>query len=812
MAKADLHAHSKYSEHPSEWFLQRLGAAESYTEPETIYRLAKARGMDFVTITDHNRLEGALRLCEAHPADVFTGVEATAYFPEDGCKIHVLVYGLEPPEFEELQKIRRDIYALRDFLNQRNLAHSIAHATFYVNDKLRFHHLEKLMLLFNVFEGINGGRNRVNNETWMSALHALTPDRIEDLRRRHGIEPFGPSPWVKTFTGGSDDHAGIFVGRSFTATAADSPRQFLLRLRQGRTWAEGRHNDYQSLAFTFYKVAFDFSKSKSASLAPSFLSQVTENLFNRDSGQEPPLKAWFRKRRIRSLKKKSKDEISTRFLDLVEIIQRRSDTPLEERLDIVYEKLAGISDAFFAPLLRSLEEDLAKADLVSLVRNISSSLPGLFLSAPFFSTLKHMHQGRHLLEQLEDKYSDAAPARKKRVLWFTDTLTDLNGVSVTLKTIGRLARDLKRDITVVTCLTAKETSAGVPTGVLNLPFLHAFPIPGYESYKLRIPSLLHSLKEIARLEPDAVFVSTPGPLGWLGYLISRLFNVPAVGIYHTDFPLQVSEIIKDDDIVRLLESYTKWFYGLMDEIRVPSREYIRLLTERGFDPGKMSVFRRGVDGRHFAPRPGARLRLAERYGIGEGPILLYAGRLSQDKKLDFLLNVYRQVVERRPDIHLIIAGDGPSAEDLQKKARGLRRIVFTGPLPNEELPDLYSGADLFVFPSTTDTYGMAVIEAQACGLPAVVSDAGGPQELVRPGRTGFVVPSGSVLDWQSEIEHALSLAEEKPDVFAAMREEARRSALLASDWEIILDEITDRRPVLPEWPGKGTASLRPAQA
>ena len=109
MSKADLHVHSKYSNHPSEWFLQRLGASESYTEPEFIYRSAKEKGMDFVTVTDHNRIEASLLLKEKYPNECFTGVESTAYFPEDGCKVHILIYGFDERKFAEIQGLRKNI-------------------------------------------------------------------------------------------------------------------------------------------------------------------------------------------------------------------------------------------------------------------------------------------------------------------------------------------------------------------------------------------------------------------------------------------------------------------------------------------------------------------------------------------------------------------------------------------------------------------------------------------------------------------------------------------------------------------------------
>ena len=210
MIRADLHAHSKYSEHPSEWFLQRLGAQESYVEPEFIYKTAKSRGMDLVTITDHNRIEGSIILQHLHPDDTFTGVESTVYFPEDDCKVHILVYGLTERQFDDIQKIRTDIYEMRDFLRQENLAHAVAHATYAVNGKISIEHLEKLILLFDVFEGINGGREDIHNTVWLKTLSSLTPEHIARLYERYRIEPFSDTPWIKGFTGGGDDHAGLF--------------------------------------------------------------------------------------------------------------------------------------------------------------------------------------------------------------------------------------------------------------------------------------------------------------------------------------------------------------------------------------------------------------------------------------------------------------------------------------------------------------------------------------------------------------------------------------------------------------------------
>jgi glycosyltransferase involved in cell wall biosynthesis len=427
---------------------------------------------------------------------------------------------------------------------------------------------------------------------------------------------------------------------------------------------------------------------------------------------------------------------------------------------------------------------------VRLIQNLSSSLPGIFLSVPFFSTLNHMYMGRRLVGELDALYGPERPAEAKKVLWFTDTLTDLNGVSMTLREIARTGQAAGMDLKIVACLGDGPGKLTVPN-VVNLPANFEFRIPSYESYTLRVPALLRTLDIIQREEPEMVIISTPGPLGLLGLLVARIFSVRSVGVYHTDFALQAKAIIKDESIVGLLESYTRWFYTAVDEVRVPTREYVRILSERGLDPAKMKVFGRGLDTDRFAPRDDGWPDLANRWGVRDGINLLYVGRISEDKNLDFLIEVYKAAAKPLPGLNLIIVGDGPYLEALKAKAGALPRVVFTGRLSYDELPRVYSQADLFVFPSTTDTFGMAVLEAQACGLPALVSDAGGPQELVVHGRTGWVVPTGRIMDWRDEIEQFVRLARTKPDKLAAIKAEARARAVRNADWRSLLRELFD---------------------
>ncbi|MEJ5273064.1 MAG: phosphoesterase, partial [Spirochaetota bacterium] len=176
--KVDMHVHSIYSERPSEWILKTIGTRESYIDPFDLYNLAKKRGMDFVTITDHNKIDGILKLKEKKPDDTFIGVEVTTYFPEDNAKIHILLYDFEPSYFEKINDIREDIYKLREFVYEKDIFYSVAHPIYSINNKLNISHIEKLILLFDNFEVINGGRNIEVNSFTKKLLSNLNEEKI----------------------------------------------------------------------------------------------------------------------------------------------------------------------------------------------------------------------------------------------------------------------------------------------------------------------------------------------------------------------------------------------------------------------------------------------------------------------------------------------------------------------------------------------------------------------------------------------------------------------------------------------------------
>ncbi|MBN1558096.1 MAG: glycosyltransferase [Lentisphaerae bacterium] len=787
MIRVDMHVHSRYSRHPSEWFLQRIGAQESYTDVEDVYRMAKARGMTYVTLTDHNTIDGALELHARHPEDTFISSEVTAYFPEDGCKVHVLTYGITPPQFEVIQALREDIRQLRNYLRDQHIACSVAHATYPVNDRLSIHTIEKLLLLFDVFEGINGGRNRAHNETWRTALRSLTPARLDRLRDRHGIDPWAPDPWIKGVTGGSDDHAGLFVGQTFTLSeeTATIPG-FLDRVRQRRTDADGRHADHKSLSCAVYKIAYQYSQARTTAVSPSPLALFHALIFRNG---RLGLKNWLA---VQKLKRGKRAGDRAMLQCVEELLDEPNHAPLDSEAQIarMYNALTRLSDAFFSLIAGSLEKDLQNGNTGGLLGNLSAALPAMFLLAPAITVLRHMHGDRELLRGVAHAF-DARPDRPRRLLWFTDTVAELNGVAVTMREIAARAHASGRAVKLVTCLADHEDRAALPPGVLLLPCIYHVTPGFYSAWTLRLPSLLRAMDAIAAEDPDEIVISTPGPVGLVGVAAARLLRIRCTGVYHTDFTRQADQFIGDHWVSSVVETYTRGFFTLMDEVRVPTVRYMSMLEERGLDMSKMKLFSRGIEPEFAICDERRQAEWRERLSIPPGaPVLLWAGRLGREKNLDFLFRVYHAVALRRPDARLVLAGDGPETERLRAEYRAEPRIAFTRRLDRADLPHLYGMADAFVFPSTTDTFGMVVLEAQACGLPAVVSDVGGPQELVDSGKTGFVVRADDLDAWTAAVLALLDMKSSDPALLEHMRVAARVRAQNGYGWDRLLDEMT----------------------
>ena len=238
MSLCDLHIHSRFSARSEEWLFRRFDFPDSYTDPRDLYRLLRKRGMDFVTITDHDTIDGNLEISELD--HTFISEEVTTSFPQDPCKLHLLVWGISEAQHSEITALRENIYDLQSYLQKAAISHSVAHPLYSINGKLEASHLERLILLFKHFEGINGLRDALLSVLARELLSGLTPQKIEELANRHNLRPTHAEPWKKILTGGSDDHGGKFLASAYTEVPRSrSAKELLQHVREGECVARG---------------------------------------------------------------------------------------------------------------------------------------------------------------------------------------------------------------------------------------------------------------------------------------------------------------------------------------------------------------------------------------------------------------------------------------------------------------------------------------------------------------------------------------------------------------------------------------------
>jgi glycosyltransferase involved in cell wall biosynthesis len=320
----------------------------------------------------------------------------------------------------------------------------------------------------------------------------------------------------------------------------------------------------------------------------------------------------------------------------------------------------------------------------------------------------------------------------------------------------------------------------------------SFGLPEYPELTLSYPPFLKLRSWCVEQDFDCILTATPGPMGLAGLAIARILKIPVHGTYHTAFPQYVRMFTEDTAMEDAAWRYMRWFYGQMDVVYAPSRSTASELVGRGIKSDRVVVYPRGVDTDHFSPA--RKNGFFDTYGVSRRFKLLYVGRISREKSLDVLAEAFRIIHFYRPDIRLVLVGEGPFEEDMRRQVEGLPAL-FTGYLHGKELAEAYAGADLFVFPSATDTFGNVVLEAQASGLPVVVTSEGGPKEAMLPGRTGLVVPPHdpralalAVLELALDRERMVRMA------LAARRHAAEVSfdSAFLKTWDIYANVIRER--------------------
>jgi glycosyltransferase involved in cell wall biosynthesis len=719
--------------------------------------------MTHVTITDHNSISGALEI--AHLPDTFVSEEVTSYFPEDKCKVHVLVYDIDEAVHDDIQALRENVYDLTGYLRERRICHVLAHPLYSVNDRLTIEHFEKLLLLFKNFE-LNGARDAEQNHALRIILSSLTSEDIDQLADRHGLEPAFPEPWRKNLTGGSDDHSSLTIAGTYTQIEGpQTVQEFLAALEEHRSEPIGRASTPQTLAHNLYGIAYQFYKNKmgldryvSKDLFLKFLDRFLQSSRPEEEGFLSRITLlWNHRRRPRNKPSMSKNVLDllkaeTQALirkdpELMNIVESR-DMDLRNLEKKWFRFVNQLSNRSLLHFSNHLLDHLSGANVFNVFQSVGSA-GGLYtLLAPYFVSYSIFSSQRRFSREALRHFTgegkgEAGPSRIK-VAHFTDTFHEVNGVARTLQQQVRIALKTNKNLTLITCDAAEHHACA---GVHNFRPIGVYELPEYPEQKLHFPPFLEMLNYCYEEGFTHIHSATPGPIGIAALAIARILKLPFYGTYHTALPQYAQYLTNDHAIEDLVWKYTIWYYDQTDLVFVPSNSTANELIEKGISPQKIQLFPRGIDIQRFHPskRNGY---LEDRHRIRSGAKLLYVGRISKEKNLQHLEGVFKELVRAHPDIHLVLVGDGPYMNEMRESMRGLP-CTFTGYLEGEDLAAVYASSDLFVFPSTTDTFGNVVLEAQASGIPVIVTDLGGPQENVIPGKTGLVVDhrdSGAFLD------------------------------------------------------------------
>lgn len=797
-AKADLHIHSRHSTRAADWVLRRLDFPASYSDPLQTYERLRAAGMQYVTLTDHNTIAGCLEI--AHLPGVIFGEEVTASFPDDECKVHILVWGLTETQHREIQTLAENVYELQQYLAVQALAHAVAHPLYSPNEKLTPLHLQKLALTFRHFEGINGRYHARLSDAAFSVLGALTPRHIEIFVARTGMEPTHDEPWRKVFVGGSDDHGGRAPARAFTETpAAENTAQFLAHIREGRCEAKGEGGNPLTLAHGTYNTAYQFLKAKFAVKPNDPAAGLLEKAFSRFmEGKDPTEftlaeKFGFLAQGIASGKifeiamvgnsslwKElsgyfSKPEVKTALARETAGVQEP-----ERRAFLMANLIANqLGYRFFTQFIAQI----SSAKFIESIQTISPLVPIVALLSPYLHAFRQPR--RSWLTEASRAVAGDVPAflKNHKRAWFTDTLDDVNGVATTIRKMTSSGVAAGHDLTVMTSRSEIQDQ-GIP--LKNFPPVGEFELPEYELQRLSFPPVLLILEHLSQENFSEIIISTPGPTGLAALYAAKTLGLRTVGIYHTDFP-QYVRILTDDSFMETLTwDFMHWFYSQLDLVYVNSEDYRKCWIERGIPAEKLKILPRGLDTKLFHPARRSKEFWRSR-GLRDGEVgMLFVGRVSKEKNLDTLVSATRRLAEWQTPVRPLFIGEGPYLAEMK---RLLPDAIFTGYLRGEELADAYASADFFVFPSTTDTFGNVVLEAQACGLPVIVSDVGGPRDLVQHGRDGFITKALDV----GELAEAIRRLADDPGLRERMGS-AARARVETRDWAEAADKFWSASP------------------
>jgi len=291
-----------------------------------------------------------------------------------------------------------------------------------------------------------------------------------------------------------------------------------------------------------------------------------------------------------------------------------------------------------------------------------------------------------------------------------------------------------------------------PQSIRNFP-CHQVPtlrIPLNDDYSLALPQLSPWKLEnkLDKFNPDVIHIATPSLLGFFALNYAKRKNIPVISIYHTHFISYIAYYFRNLSLlIKPTEHWTRQtmirFYNHCEKVYVPTANMMDELKEIGIQAARLTLWQRGVDAKLFNPQKRDKAYLRSLTNNNR-PTILFASRLVWEKNIQTLIAIYQQLELDNTEYNLIIAGDGAAKATAESQ---MPNAIFLGKVAHEELAKLYASADVFLFTSTSETYGNVVIEAMASGLPSVIANGGGSANLIQHYQTGFKCEANNAAEY-----------------------------------------------------------------
>jgi glycosyltransferase involved in cell wall biosynthesis/predicted metal-dependent phosphoesterase TrpH len=746
-----MHCHSIASQESRLGVQRAAGLPECATPPQEVYELAKRRGMDFVTITDHDTIAGVLEISEL--ADVFISEELTAHFRGEPQAVHVLCYGISPEDHEWLQAHRGDVEICAAYMYEREIVCALAHPYYRVAAPLTARHRRRLAQLFDVWEVRNGARARELNRP--AATYVATLDG--------------------TGIGGSDDHAGIDIGRTWSETPpASTPAEFLAYIRAGAVLAGGSQGSaakwaHAAIALAARALGHGTGVDDSRPPDPAIVLKMAQRLLSEGDARQGANDGaeTFSPADARCLLRAWLSAVGLDHLDEAGLIAHMQDEDFSHS-DLYRRACRAHERKLRVAIDQAVAAARGEAQLEQAVTGLFESCTAAIPYAPATAFLANE------TAQLDTRREDG---ETPRVAILADGIGSTHGVTRVVEEIrGRGVPGFEI-----------EVLGTDPDVDRRLSAVAEFEVPYYPGLRIGVPSLSAAVQTLAEGTFDLIHVCSPGPVGVVGALVSRGLRLPLVGSYHTELTAYAALRSGDRRIAEAMAVGVSAFYGACDLVLSPSPASDAALAEIGVPAERVARWDRGVDTTRFDPA------LRTPIGPADAVNVLYAGRISREKGADLLADAFLKAHAEDPRLRLVLAGGGPEQERLRERVGDA--ATFLGWLDGIELARAYASADIFLFPSRTDTFGQVILEAQASGLAVVAVAAGGPLSLIENRVSGLLCTpdaealAGAVL----ELARSARLRQRLADAgLAAIRERTWEQALerLGTGYRHALGAIT----------------------